>query len=118
MMKLPGLMKKARYQRFHIEPRYYDPVKEDIENRTARIKAELGLSDGDPDLGYRSQIAGSFRKNMKHATGKGVDQTITIRLLIMVGLVLMTGGFVYIGTEVFYLALLFIPFYLWKKLRK
>ena len=38
-MKLPGLMSKAKYQRFHIEPRYYDPVKEDI-GRTSRIKAK------------------------------------------------------------------------------
>ena len=117
-MKLPGLMKKPRYQRFHVEPRYYDPVKEDIANRTSRIKAELGMSDEKTDLGYRSQISGSFRKNMKHATGSGVDQTVMLRLLIMVLLVLLVGGFVYIGTEIFYLALLYIPFYLWKRIRR
>ena len=116
-MKLPGLMSKAKYQRFHIEPRYYDPVKEDIENRTSRIKAEIGLSENKTDFGYRSQIEGSFRKNMKHATGNGVDQTIMVRLLIMVILVMMVGGFVYVGMEIFYLLLLLVPFYLWKRLR-
>lgn len=118
MMKLPSLVKKPKYQRFHVEPRYYDPVKEDIENRTSRIKAELGLSDKQVDAGYRSQISGSFRRNMKHATGGGVDQTVMLRLIILVVLVLFVGGFLYIGTEVFYLALLYIPFYLWKKFRK
>ena len=118
-MNLPGLFKKARYQRFHIEPRYYDPIKEDIENRTSRIKAEMGMSDADViDPGYRSRIEGSFRKNMKHATGNGVDQTILLRLLIMVILVFMIGGYVYFGKEIFYLVLLIIPFYLWKRLRK
>ena len=117
-MKLPGLIKKPRYQRFHLEPRYYDPIKEDIENRTSRIKAEMGIIDADQDFGYRSQISGSFRKNMKHATGNGVDQTVMLRLLIMVALVMMVGGFVYFGSEIFYLVLLFIPFYLWKKIRK
>ena len=117
-MKLPGLMSKAKYQRFHIEPRYYDPVKEDIANRTARIKSELGVGEEKTDFGYRSQIEGSFRKNMKHATGSGVDQTVTIRLLIMVILVMMVGGFVYVGSEIFYLLILLIPFYLWKRFKR
>ncbi len=117
-MKLPSLMKKPKYQRFHIAPRYYDPIKEDIENRTSRIKAELGMGNEETDFGYRSQISGSFRKNMKHATGNGVDQTTMLRLLIMVVLVMFAGGFVFIGSEVFYLALLYIPFYLWKRIRK
>lgn len=118
-MKLPGLIKKPNYQRYHLEPRYYDPVKEDIENRTSRIKAEMGLSDGeDVDPGYRSQISGSFRKNMKHATGSGVDQTIMLRLLIMVILVGMIGGFLYVGKEIFYLVLLIIPFYIWKRFKR
>ena len=118
-MNLPGLFKKARYQRFHIEPRYYDPIKEDIENRTARIKAEMGLSDTETiDPGYKSKIEGSFRKNMKHATGSGVDQTVMLRLLIMVILVMMIAGYVYVGIEFFYLVLLTIPFYLWRRFKR
>lgn len=118
MMKLPSLMKKAKYQRFHVAPRYYDPIKEDIENRTSRIKAELGMSEVDPDFGYRSQISGSFRKNMKHATGNGIGQTTMIRLIIMIVLVMFAGGFVFIGSDILYLALLYIPFYLWKRIKK
>ena len=118
MMKLPSLVKKPKYQRFRIEPRYYDPIKEDIENRTSRIKAEMGMMEDEIDAGYRSQISGSFRKNMKHAKGGGVEQTVMLRLIILIVLVLFAGGFLYIGTEVFYLALLYIPFYLWKKFRK
>ncbi len=118
-MKLPGLIKKPRYQKFHLEPRYYDPIKEDIENRTSKIKAELGLLDNDNlDAGYRSQIEGSFRKNMKHATGSGVDQTVVLRLIIMIALVFMIGGYVYIGVEIFYLLLLYVPFYLWRRFKK
>ena len=118
MMKLPSLMKKAKYQRFEVIPRYYDPIKEDIENRTSRIKAELGLTEDDTDLGYSSQISGSFRKNMKHATGNGMGQTMMLRLVIMIALVMFAGGFVYIGSDIFYLALLYIPFYLWKKFKR
>ncbi len=118
MLKLPSLTKKPRYQRFHMEPRYYDPIKEDIANRTARIKAELGMTDDDEtDFGYSSQISGSFRRNLKHTKGK-VDQTSMIRLIVLIALVLLVGGFVYIGTEVFYILLLYVPFYLWKKIRR
>lgn len=116
-MKLPSLIKSPSYQRFAVKPRYYDPIKEDIENRTSRIKAEMGMIDSNLDPGYRSQIAGSFRKNMKHAKG-GVDSVTTLRLIIFVVLVLFAGGFVYIGKEVFYLGLLYIPFLLWKRMRK
>lgn len=118
MMRLPSLIKKPKYQRFHIEPRYYDPVKEDIEMRTERIKGEMGLKGKEVQAGYSSKISGSFRKNMKHAQGGGVDQTVMLRLVILIVLVLFAGGFVYIGSEVFYLLLLYIPFYLWKKFRK
>ena len=118
MMKLPSLTKKPKYQKFHIEPRYYDPIKEDIEFRTARIKNEMGMTDEKIEAGYSSKISGSFRKNMKHAKGGAVDQTMMLRLIILVVLVLFAGGFVYIGTDVFYVALLYIPFYLWKKFRK
>lgn len=118
MMKLPSLMKKAKYQRFEVTPRYYDPIKEDIENRTSRIKSEMGLSDDSLDLGYSSQISGSFRKNMKHAKGDGVGQTMMLRLVIMIALVMFAGGFVYVGSDIFYLALLYIPFYLWKRFKK
>jgi len=118
MMNLPSLLRKYRYQQFHVEPRHYDPIKEDIANRTSRIKAELGLNEADDlDVGFSSQISGSFRKNMKHATG-AVDQSSLIRLIIFIVLILFVSGFVYIGMEVFYLVLLYIPFYLWKKLRK
>jgi len=30
MINLPSLMKKTKYQRFHVVPRHYDPVREDI----------------------------------------------------------------------------------------
>lgn len=118
MMRLPSLIKKPKYQRFHIEPRYYDPIKEDIEMRTARIKSELGMAVEAVDAGYSSKISGSFRKNMKHAKGGGVDQTMMLRLIILIVLVLFAGGFLYIGSEVFYLLLLYVPFYLWKRFRK
>ena len=114
-----GFFKTSTHQRFHIEPRYYDPIKEDIENRTSRIKAEMGLTDeDDTDIGYRSQISGSFRKHMKHTPEQVGGNASMLRLVIFIVLVLMVGGFVYDITEIFYLMLLFVPFYLWKKFKR
>lgn len=111
------IFKTPSYQRFRVEPRYYDPVKEDIEIRTSRIKAELGINEREVDAGYRSQISGSFRKNMKHGKDR-VDQTAMLRLIILVVLVMFVGGFVYIGPEIFYIAFLYVPFYLYRKFKK
>ena len=113
-----GFFKTATYQRFTIEPRYYDPVKEDIQQRTERIKAEMGISDKKIDVGYRSQISGSFRKNMKHTASGSAGSVATLRLIIFFILVMLLGGFVYVGPEVFYMLLLYVPFYLWKRLRR
>jgi hypothetical protein len=110
--------KTARHQKFHLEPRYYDPVKEDIENRTSRIKAEMGMSDGEMDPGYRSQIQGSFRKNMKHTPSQTGGQETMLRLIIFIVLVMTCAGFIYIGTEIFYLFLLFVPFYIYKRFKR
>jgi len=114
-----GFFKTSSYQRFHIEPRYYDPVKEDIDNRTARIKQEIGMAaDDEFKAGYRSQITGSFRKNMKHTPERVGGNAAMVRMVILIVLVLMVGGFAYDLTEYFYLLLLFVPFYLWKKYSK
>ena len=51
-MKLPSIFKTASHQRFAIKPRYYDPIKEEIEERTSRIKKELeqeGLIEAEED---------------------------------------------------------------------
>ena len=109
------IFKTATHQRFHIEPRYYDPVKEDIQNRTARIKEELGIQDEEFEPGYRSQIAGSFRKSMKHAPEQVGGNVVILRLTILIVLSMVILGFAYDLTQLFYLLLLLVPFYLWKK---
>ena len=49
--------------KFHIEPRYGDPVKEKREKRERRIKAEMGIKDENGE--YRPHIEkGDFRKGL------------------------------------------------------
>ena len=50
-------------KRFKITPRFYDPDKEERDERERRIKEELGIVDEKVDDGkpYRPQIKGQFR---------------------------------------------------------
>ncbi|MDH5604781.1 MAG: hypothetical protein OEY51_12615 [Cyclobacteriaceae bacterium] len=75
--KLPSIFKTARHQRFHLSPRYYDPVREDIQRREKNIKRqhEAGNENKEgPDL-----IQGSF----KRYTSKTNSQSTLIRLIII-----------------------------------
>jgi hypothetical protein len=71
---------------FHIEPRYWDPVKEKREERERRIKAEMGIKDEGGT--YRPYIArGEFRRgisNGKWSSAKAQRHKSNIRVLIYV----------------------------------
>ena len=55
-MKLPSLTRLPKNRRFNFQPRYYDPIKEEIEERTSRIKKEIG----DSSEFYREHISAAF----------------------------------------------------------
>lgn len=108
-MKFPSIIKTARYRRFEMEPRYYDPIKEEIEERTERIKREM---KGEYSTEYSGARISFDRKTRKTAS------TSFLQLLIAAVLSLMVVGWLYIGNEVFYVLVLLVPFYLYKRLRK
>ena len=62
-MRFLSILRIAKHQRFHIEPRYYDEVKEDIEQRTSRIKHELKLE-------RRQGVAGSVEHSRINKTSQ------------------------------------------------
>lgn len=86
------LFETPRPRSFHIEPRYWDPKKEEREARQRRINAELGIqNEGE----YKPYIAkGEFRKGISN--GKWSPQVqrrkSNTRLLI---LVVITAALVY-----------------------
>ncbi|MEN8115614.1 MAG: hypothetical protein ABFS16_01465 [Bacteroidota bacterium] len=52
-----------RAKQFHVKPRFYDPDKEEREERERRIKEELGIVDEKKDDGkpFRPNVKGNFR---------------------------------------------------------
>ena len=75
------IFKKPEYRRFNLKPRYWDPAKEEREERERRVKAELGLKDDDKT--YIPNIKGQFRqeyeKRKANRTGRhpAISGTLT-----------------------------------------
>jgi hypothetical protein len=87
-MKILSLFTKApQHQRFKYNPRFYDPVKEELKEREDRIQSEIERARGEvrQESGdYKSRIAGSFQAARK-GSKPGSDTSATmIRLSILV----------------------------------
>jgi hypothetical protein len=110
-MKLPSILRVANPHRFEIKPRYYDPIKEEIEQRTARIKKELQAEGKIPldkeDLEhepYSSSIRGAFASS-SHLRSRGAspfNKAGLLRLFIFVLLIAAVFGYIYLGPEALY----------------
>jgi hypothetical protein len=112
-MKLPSIIKIERPQRFSIKPRHYDPVKEEIEQRTSRIKRQLeaeGIIQSDREINnalqseYQSSIKGAFtqRSEWKKDSTPIYEKTGWIRLIILVLIVGGLAGYLYLGSDILY----------------
>jgi hypothetical protein len=122
LMKLPSIFKAPRHQRFSIQPRYYDPVKEEIEARIARIRGEMNGEDGDePEHIHaeyiKSRISSGFQRRTRPSAGKKDNSTI-LRLVIIGVLFGGVAGFIQYGNDVVYGMLLLVPLYLFLRLKK
>ena len=109
-MKFPSIFKTASHQRFAIKPRYYDPIKEEIEERTSRIKRELeeeGLieSEEDNSSAYprRSAMKASFSsyRGIKTRDTSVFNSIGIIRTLLFLGMVAAAFGYIYLGPSIF-----------------
>lgn len=108
-MKFPAIFKTSSHQRFSIKPRYYDPIKEEIEERTARIKMEMeaeGLLDNsETNLQgvNRTAIKGAFSsyRGIKTRDTSVFNSTAMIRTLLFLGMVISAFGYIYVGPQIF-----------------
>lgn len=107
-MKLPSIFRTATHARFEIKPRYYDPVKEEIEQRTSRIKHELrsqGMIDSDTEEShtYGSSLRGAFTQGSPiRGRSSSSSSAGMIRLGIIAVLVAALTGYYYYGNEALY----------------
>lgn len=75
-------------KKFHITPRFYDPDKEEREERERRIKEELGIVDEKKDDGkpFRPNIKGKFRDTggWKSKSSEQARRAQNTRLIILI----------------------------------
>ena len=114
-MKVPSLLRIPKHQKFHIQPRYYDPVKEEIEQRISRIKNELDGENNEDPMQYRSRMKGAFTRQRSGGRGRKAGASQLMMILVV------TGGFVgflFYGNIALYSMGAVIALYYYLKLRK
>lgn len=109
-MKIPSLSRMPKYKQFNFEPRYYDPVKEDIQNRTERIKGELKITS---EHSHREHLKSAFSHRAKREKSSDFMQLLLI--FIMLG---AFGGWLVYGNVVLYIFLVVFPLYIFLRTRK
>jgi len=109
-MKFPSIFRLPGHQRFEIQPRYYDPVKEDLEKRTNRIRQQLRNERN----GGKSE---SIREAFKARTGSNRSADLfQFLMIIIVGVSI--GGYLMYGANVYFALLLLVPLYIILRRRK
>ena len=71
-----GFFKRAKPRSFEYKPRYYDPVKDELEQR----RRQLGIDPADPE----SRLRYSIRRNWSRPNRKEQRQASVIRSIITV----------------------------------
>lgn len=95
-MGIPRFIKLPRHKQFNYSPRYWDPEKEEREDRIRRIKAEMGI-EVTRDSGNRTTIKrGSFRQASKNAKVRATRNS-NIRLVIILAVLLILAYLLFIG---------------------
>lgn len=105
-MKFPSLIRLPSNRKFEITPRHYDPIKEEIEERTSRIKREMESQSGSSEF-----VPGKITFQRKT---ESVPNASLMQFAIASFLGLLVIGWLYFGNEVFYYVLYAaIPLYVY-----
>ncbi len=120
-MKFVSLFTKApSHQRFSYNPRFYDPKKEEMEERENRIKSEIARERGetlDSDS-HRSRIAGSFHAARRRSKASSEPNSAILRSVILLCMVLFLMAFLTWGKDAIYGLFVIIPVYIYFKFKK
>lgn len=109
IMRFPSLIRLPRNKQYYIKPRYYDPIKEEIEERTSRIKREM---EGDSEEDYGAGRISFQRKR------DALPSASFMQLIIATLLGTSVVGWLYFGNDIVYALFLIIPIYAFIRFRK
>ena len=85
-MALFSFFKTPRHQKFDYKPRYWDPAKEDVEERVRLAKRE----SNDPNA-MKSRITHGLRRSYNSSSRKksSSSKKSTLRLFVIIGILLL-----------------------------
>lgn len=109
-MNFSFLKRVPKNKRFFYEPRYYDPIKEEIKYRTETIRKEISR---EKKGNYHSMISEGFARKERRASKASSMQLILIALLI--------GGFtgyIYFGNTALWIFMGLFAVYIFIRTRK
>jgi len=110
-MKLLPIFKVAKNKKFNFTPRYYDPIKEEIKERTEAIRRQL--EGGIDTETFRSNKSGAFSQRSRRHSSANVLQFSFIIVFVTVVI-----AYLYFGPVALYSFLILLPLYVLIKLRK
>jgi len=106
MLNLPSFVKLAKYKRFEYKPRYYDPIKEEIEARKRQLAQEnIPLSSAGEN------IRAAFQKKRKI----GSRRTDFGQIIMILGFMATFWIYFEFGNVAWIALLFFMAAYIWYK---
>lgn len=115
-MKLPSLIRLPNSKKFNYEPRFYDPIKEEIAERTERIRREM---EADAKISEEQRI--KFRAEWQQVHDRReteVKRSSISQLVLILLLASLFVGYIFYGNNVLYLGLILIPGYIFLRVRQ
>ena len=79
-MAIPSFFGKYKHKKFNYIPRYYDPQKEDLEERIRSIEREMGVKEGEA---YRPTIRKGQMGNYFNRKTRKSQKRSNIRLIVI-----------------------------------
>jgi len=116
-MKFPSIVRLPRYKSFSYSPRHYDPIREEIAERTSRIKRELEVAGEIESAGVEDGKAYSSTINFRRKERSNNKATL-LQLAIAAVLGAVVIGWLYFGDKVFYSLFLIFPVYLYFRFKR
>ena len=110
MKKFPSIVKTSNHNSFSYEPRYYDPIKEEIDDKIRSAK----LASKDPEIAAaNSNISKAFQRRVQKN-----HQSNVMQLLIAILLMGTFVAWIFYGNTVFYAYLFLSPAYFYFRVKK
>jgi hypothetical protein len=113
-MKIPSITKLPKYKRFEFQPRYYDPVKEEIAQKMKEAQMELEAEQNGEYEGHSKRMRAGFRKRSTIERQK-TDFSQSFFVLCFSSFFILYYKY---GNLAFWMLAIMFPLYLWLKLRR